>query len=316
MDSRKLAHFLAVVDHGGFTAAADASGTSQPALSLAVRDLERELGAALFARIGRRVALTSAGSALVGPARLVLRDLDLGRAAVAAVAGVEAGSLTVGSLPTLAADPLAALVGRFRQDHPGVELDLAAPEDTSDLLEMVRDGRCEVALTEEAALPADLVGHPVGAQPLALVLPPALAAGVATRPARRRGDPPSIALTDLAGVPFVAAPPGTSTRRLLDEGFAAVGASPTVAVVTAQRDAIVPLVVSGAGAGLVPEPLAVAAATSGVVVARPEPAVTRRIALVHRRGPRSPAADRFLALATAGGRSSRRRVQAAAPNVR
>ena len=60
MDSRRLGIFLSVVDEGGFTAAADALGMSQPAVSQAVRELEDDLGALLFHRIGRGVALTPA----------------------------------------------------------------------------------------------------------------------------------------------------------------------------------------------------------------------------------------------------------------
>ena len=298
MESRKLTHFVAVVDHDGFTAAADATGVSQPALSIAVRDLEAELGAPLFDRVGRRVRLTAAGRALLGPARLALRDMETGRAAVAAVAGVEAGSLSVASLPTLAAEPLAVFVGRFRQLHPGLVVDLAAPEDSGDLLAMVGDGRCEVGVTEAADFPADLAGHAIGEQPLSLILPPALASARLRRTSKGAGERPgTVRLTDLSGVPFVATPHGTSTRRLLDEGFAAVGATPTVAVVTAQRDAIIPLVLAGAGAALVPAPLAAGAAAAGAVVARPVPAVSRRIAVVHRQGPLSPAAGRFVEVA-------------------
>lgn len=302
MDARRLAHFVAVVDHGGFTAAADATGASQPAVSIAVAGLEAELGARLFDRTGRRVRLTSAGEALVGPARLVLRDLETGRAAVAAVAGVEAGALAVASLPTLAAEPLARLVGHFRQLHPGVVVDLAAPEDTSDLLAMVRDGRCEVGITESGNLPADLAGDDIGEQPLSLILPTALADRVRATTPRSRARAPSVALAELGGIPFVATPTGTSSRRLLDEGFAAVGARPEVAVVSAQRDALIPLVLAGAGAALVPESLAAGAQAAGAVVARPDPPVSRRIAVVRRRGPLSPAADRFLALSRAAPR--------------
>src|SRR5580700_10007201 len=113
MDLRRLEHFLAVVDHGGFTAASRQLPVSQPALSLSVKELELELGAPLFEPVGRRVLLTSAGRALVGPARQSLRDVETGRAAVAAVVGVTAGTLALASLPTLVADPLAGLVGRF-----------------------------------------------------------------------------------------------------------------------------------------------------------------------------------------------------------
>ncbi len=154
MDLRRLTYFLAVVDHGGFTAAADEVDVSQPALSLAVKELERELGVRLFDRVGRRVQVTAAGRALVGPARQALRDVETGRAAVAAVAGVRAGSLALASLPTLAADPLAELVGRYRRRYPGVTVDLAAPEDSSDLVSMVRDGRCEVGITETTDVPS------------------------------------------------------------------------------------------------------------------------------------------------------------------
>ena len=105
MESRRLRHFLAVADHGGFTAAAQAVYVSQPALSLAVKELEAEVGASLFIRNRRTVRLTAAGEALVGPARQVIRDLETGQAAVAAVAGLVAGNLTMASLPTLVADP-------------------------------------------------------------------------------------------------------------------------------------------------------------------------------------------------------------------
>jgi DNA-binding transcriptional LysR family regulator len=299
MDFRRLTYFLAVVDNDGFTAAADEVGVSQPALSLAVKELERQLGVALFYRVGRRVRLTAAGEALVVPARQALRDVETGRAAVAAVAGARAGSLALASLPTLAADPVAGLVGRFRRRFPGVTVDLAAPEDSSDLVTMIRDGRCEAGITEALTAPADLVCHEVGTQALLLILPPG--PGPWSVPdGTGDGAAATLTVSDLAGVAFVAAPIGTSTRRLLDDGFAAAGAVPEVAVVTAQRDAILPLVLAGAGAALVPEPIAEVARALGATVARPDPVIERSIALVHRAGPLAPAAARFVDLATGG----------------
>ena len=312
MDLRRLTYFLAVVDYGGFTAGADEVDVSQPALSLAVKELERELEVALFDRVGRRVHLTAAGQALVGPARQALRDVETGRAAVAAVAGVRAGTLALASLPTLAADPLAELVGRFRRRYPGVDVDLAAPEDTSDLVAMVRDGRCEAGITESTETPPDMTSQPIGSQALLLILPPGVGglgnpigepavadpfAGAAGRTGTESVTL-KVALADLVHTPFVAAPVGTSTRRLLDEGFARAGAEPRVAVVTAQRDAILALVLAGAGAALVPEPIAAVAGALGATVARPSPSVERSIAVIHRNGTLAPAAARFVELAT------------------
>ena len=290
MESRRLRHFLAVADHGGFTAAAKAVYVSQPALSLAVRELEVELGAPLFTRHGRSVRLTAAGDALLGPARQVLRDLETGQAAVAAVAGLSAGNLTLASLPTLVADPLAPLVGTFRRHHAGIRIDLAAPEDDSELIDMVLSGSSELGVTEDHDIPAALTAHRLGEQTLVLILPPGSPAA----------DGAYVGLHDMSDTPFVVAPPGTSTSRLLMAAFAALDCLPRVAVVTAQRDAIVPLVVAGAGAALVPESLAVAARASGAVLVRPQPPIVRHLALIHRPGSLSPAADRFAVMATGG----------------
>ena len=283
MDLRKLSYFLAVAEQGGFTRASEAAFASQPALSLAVKKLEQELGVQLFHRIGHDVRLTPAGAALVGPARQIQRDVETARAAVADIAGLRAGSLSLCSLPTLAANPLAELVGRFRIRHPGVVVDLAAPETSDDLLVLLRSGGAEIGLTESISLPAELVANDLLTQGLLIVLPPGTG--------RRQ---PRIAMRELADIPLIAAPTGTSTRRLLDEAFDAAGVTPRIAVVTAQRDAILPLVLAGAGAALVPESLAQEAVRSGATLARPDPAITRHVVLAHRRGPLAPAAQRFL----------------------
>ena len=286
MDSRKLAYFVAVVDHGGFTAASKAVYVSQPALSLAVKDLESEVGAELFTRVGHRVRLTPAGAALLEPARQVLRDLETGRAAVAAVTGLLAGSLSLASLPTLAADPMAAMVGEFRRHYPGVRFDLAAPEDSEDLFALVQSGTCELGLTDATDVPRSLAAINLGTQELVFILPP--------DPAQTRGD--SLEALELGEMPLVVAPVGTSTRRLLDRQFEALGRQPTLAVTSAQREAILPLVVAGAGAALVPEAMAQIAERLGAVVARPTPPAVRDLVLVHRLGPLSPAASRFVEL--------------------
>jgi DNA-binding transcriptional LysR family regulator len=288
MESRRLRHFLAVADHGGFTAAAQAVYVSQPALSLAVKELEAEVGASLFIRNRRTVRLTAAGEALVGPARQVIRDLETGQAAVAAVAGLVAGNLTMASLPTLVADPLAPLIGRFRLEFPGIRIDLAAPEDANELLKMVSSGSSELGVTEDHDIPRELISHGLGEQSLVLILPPS----------SPHPDRDIIELSELGDTPFVVAPSGTSTSRLLMEAFAAIDHSPPVAVVTAQRDAIVPLVVAGAGAALVPDSLAVAARATGAILARPHPPIVRQLTLVHRSGEVSPAAERFVEMAT------------------
>lgn len=284
MDLRRLRLFLAVVDAGGFTAAAREVHVAQPAVSLAVRELEDELGAALLVRSRGGVVLTAAGEALVAPARQALRDVDTAAAAVAAVTGLVAGRLDVASLPTMAADPVADLVGAFRRLHPAVQVRLAAPNDPDEVAEAVRSGAVEVGVTEEGPANRSLREHPFVVQELLAVSPPGSATG--TRP---------IALRSLAGHALVLSPPGASLRATVDAAFQAVDLVPSVAVESEQRDALVPLVLAGAGTSFLPAALARSAEGLGAVVRRTQPALRRTVALVHRSGPLSPAARAFLA---------------------
>jgi DNA-binding transcriptional LysR family regulator len=95
----------------------------------------------------------------------------------------------------------------------------------------------------------------------------------------------------------VSTPVGTSTRRHLDEALARTGREPTISVETDQREAIVPLVLAGAGAALLPRALGDLAAQRGAIVVPVVPGLRRSIALVYRPGALSPAASRFRDLA-------------------
>jgi DNA-binding transcriptional LysR family regulator len=290
MDLRQLEYVVAVVDEGGFTKAAAAVHVAQPSLSQSVRSLEAELGVDLFHRTRRGVTLTAAGEALLGPARQALRDAATARAAVAQVAGLDAGHLDLVSLPTLAVDPAAELIGRFRRAHPNVTVRLVEPEDVYAVAAHVRDGSSEIGVAELPLSGDDLVVHPLASQEFVALVPAALDHAV--------GRGATVSIRTLARQPLVTTPAGTSTRRQLDDAFAAAGLELQVAVETDHREAIGPLVHAGAGIAVLPRPLA-DASTADVVVREIRPSIVRRIGLVHRPGPLSPAAQRFVALAGA-----------------
>jgi len=257
-----------------------------------VRALEVELGVELFDRGGGSVRLTAAGRALVDPARQALRDAATARAAVAAVVGVAAGRLDLVCLPSLAVQPVAGLIGRFRRAHPHVSVRLVEPEDTAAVVERVRSGTSELGFTELPAGADELVEIRLETHDYVALVPPGspLAAGAGAVP-----------LAELADQPLVTTPPGTSTRRLIDEALAAAGVAPTIAVETDHREAIAPLVVAGAGVSLLPRRLALAsAAATGAVVRDVRPPIERSIGLLHRPGPLAPAAGAFLAVAVPG----------------
>src|SRR6476469_3213203 len=126
VDTRQLKYFLAVVDHDGFNRAAEHLLIAQPSLSQTIAGLEKELGVPLFHRIGRRAVLSEAGKELVGPARLVMRDLDAAQSAVQALRGVRSGRLDIITMPSPGIEPLTSMIAEFIHAHPSVRLNVGA----------------------------------------------------------------------------------------------------------------------------------------------------------------------------------------------
>ena len=285
MDLRQISYVVAVADEGGFSAAARRLGVAQPSVSQAVAQLERELGVRLFDRIGRQVNVTAAGAAMIPPARRMLLEARSAREAVASVRGLGAGLLDLVALPTVATDPLAGLIGTFRLAHPGIRIHVAEPDTADEAWSMVTSGAAELALAEVPPDGSDLVAEAVFTQELVVVAPPG----------HRLGEGGVRAAT-LARWPLIAPPPGTSTRRLVDAALAAGGRRANVAVETAQRESIIPLVLAGAGVAVLPEATARRAAAAGAAVARLRPPLIRTLCVVHRAGGLSPAAGVFVDL--------------------
>lgn len=286
MDLRQLAYIVAVADQGTFTRAARSVHVSQPSLSHGIRTLESELGVELFSRLGRTVALTAAGSQVIDAARLVLRDMADLISAAASVAAVGTGNLDLVALPTLAVDPLAELIGRFRTEHPGIVIRVHEPEEATDVESSVRSGRAELGLTDITTGGAGLVRIDLFRQQIVAVSPPDTTPGDMT-----------LTSAALARLPLIVTPPGTSTRRLLDWTLTRDGLEPNIAVEINYREAIIPLVLAGAGTSLLPQRIAAQAAAQGAVVRRLRPALTRRIGLLHRRARLSPAGEAMVHLA-------------------
>jgi len=169
-------------------------------------------------------------------------------------------------------------------------LRLSNPDDTAGLVQRVLDGRSEVGITELAprqAAGAAVTVHPIGRHEIVAVLPPGTEA------------PRALTAAGVAKLPIVAQPVGTSTRGMLDQFLRAAALEPTILVETDQREAIVPLVLAGAGAALLPRPMAEAGAALGAVLVPLVPRLWRDLAIIHRAGALSPAARAFVAAATA-----------------
>lgn len=140
-----LETFVAVVDSGGFSAAAESVHRSQSRVSAYVAALEQALGVTLFDRRHRPVVLTDAGEAYLPHAREVLAALDRGVVEIESVTGITRGSIALGSYPSASAAFLPNLLASFNERYPQVQVHLVE-QATVDLADSLNSGQLDLAL--------------------------------------------------------------------------------------------------------------------------------------------------------------------------
>jgi DNA-binding transcriptional LysR family regulator len=288
MELRQLRYFCLLAEELHFGRAAKRLAMTQPPLSQAIANLERELGVKLFDRTQRRVALTHAGAAFLDEARATLaRAAQAVELAQRAGRG-EVGRLGVGYLAATAFTLLPLVLRDFARAFPGVKLDLrelTIPQQHAALLK----GDIDLAILRPPVDEAELASEVVMSERFVAALP-------ASHPlcALRR-----IPAQRLAREPFVMFPrqPGLVNHDLVMGFCLRAGFTPRVAQEANQTHTVVSLVSAGIGIALVPESTR-RIGLAGVVY-RPlrERTPLSRTAVAWRRGEASPALAAFLDVA-------------------
>ncbi|MFD4829364.1 LysR family transcriptional regulator [Streptomyces uncialis] len=280
MERRHLSYFVAAVEAGSISEAARRLHLSQPSVSQAIQELERELRTPLVVR-GRKLTLTPAGRALLGPARRTLRAFDGARAAVEGVGLLMTGQLDLAVVPALAVDPAVRLVTEFRRRYPGVRVRVREAANGVEGFASLRRAEAELLFHDHPAPYPKHRAVPVVLGELMTVFPPGT-----LLPEGPIGLPELVRHSVVMGA---AAESAVGTWITVE--LAALQLPPlTIAVDTAHRDAVVPLVLAGAGATVLPEPVARAAELLGAVVRPIGFSVPRQAHLYHRIGELSPTA--------------------------
>src|ERR1700712_5565448 len=143
MELRQLTCLEAVVREGGFGHAAAVLHVAQPAVSVQIRKLEKELGVTLLARTTRHVVLTHAGELFLRRARRALAELDAARADLARLTGAVIGRVRIGAIQALDPFDLSGALAAFHARHPDVELGLRSGAVRS-LLDDLAHGRIDL----------------------------------------------------------------------------------------------------------------------------------------------------------------------------
>lgn len=285
MDSVLLRAFLETADAGSMSAAARQLGISQPSLTVQVQRLEQQLGARLFRRHGRGVALSEAGTALYPRARRILDEMRATEVAVRRQSGERVNRLTVGAIPTIAPYLLPDALLRLRAREAEVRVEFR--EDYSAVLaRLVADGTLDVAI---AALPyafEHVDTEPLGADRLVAAVP-------AQHPAARAGR---ITLAQLREAPAVTLDPAHCLGDQVAGFCARHDVNASVVCHSSQLATVLELVGAGVGVSIVP---AIAAARHNTPQCAYVPLaghdLRREIVAVWRRGtPRTSAAERFV----------------------
>jgi LysR family transcriptional regulator, carnitine catabolism transcriptional activator len=186
---RQLRALHAVAQKGGFRAAAEALALTQPAVSAAVGELEQLLGARLFDRGTRGVALTAAGAAVLDHAQGILNAFDQGIAATHRTLAGQRRRVRLATLPS-AMHLVAARVARWQKGTTPVDVELRDLVH-EELVAALVAGEIDIGLATELDLPPGLLAAPVQMDPLVAVLPAAhpLAARDSLRWRELRGQP-------------------------------------------------------------------------------------------------------------------------------
>ena len=214
MDLRHLRYFQAVAEELSFTRAAEQLGISQPGLSHQIRQLEDELGATLFDRLGRRIRLTAAGTLFARHASSVLRGIVQAETDMADFLGMQSGMLRVGAVQSFNAYLIPPVLSEFRRIAPGITLqifELSMPA----IEEQVITGEIDIGV---GFAPPD--NDLIRAE---MLFQEALLAAVDTR---RDDLPDTITIARAVQEPLAIFTTEMFTRRLIDQYFTKAGVSP------------------------------------------------------------------------------------------
>jgi DNA-binding transcriptional LysR family regulator len=239
---KPLRAFCQTVRLGSVSRAAEALFVSQPAVSQQLQALERELGAVLFERSGRRLVPSREGQLLFEMAQPLVESIDGLEASFRdKVKGLDAGELNIAANSSTILYLLPRIVERFRQRHPDVRLTLhnAISADGTDLL---RSDAADLAVGSMTEVPADLTYAAAYRFEQVLIAPP-------DHPLARA---PELTLEAISRYPLVLPPKRQITYRLVDQVFQRQRVPYTVALEVGGWEVIKQYVAMGMGISIVP----------------------------------------------------------------
>lgn len=233
---RQLRVFTEVAKGLSFARAAEALHLTPPAVTMQVKELESQLGLALFERRGRQVTLTTSGEYFLVYARRLLATLKEADDAMARFKGAESGLLSVGLVST-AKYFVPQLLARFHDEHPGIEVKLSVSQNREQLVALLQSGEVDLAVMGRPPKELATRAEPFAAHPQVFV----------AAPAHPLATLDHVPLEALVNQRFIARESGSGTRNVMDAFFREHHLAPRIAMEMPSNETIKQAVIAGMG---------------------------------------------------------------------
>src|SRR5690242_16938586 len=286
MEMAQLEYFSRVVEEKSFSKAADKVFRTQPAVSIAIRRLEEEIGLPLLDRTQKMPVLTEAGRVVYDYAQRILGLRDQVGQAIAEMQSLKRGLIRVGANESTTLYLLPELILKFRERHPEVKVEIYRHV-SNRLPREVLERNVDFALMASEPADRDLEAFPVLKDELVLILSP-------KHPLAGKG---SVKIKDLGKESFVAHNVASGSRLKVIEAFARQHTPLNIALELATIETIKRFVQKRVGLAFVPRMCVREELERGVLASVPVRGLTHNRILwaAHRRGSSfSPAAAAFL----------------------
>ncbi|WP_077036528.1 LysR family transcriptional regulator [Pelomonas sp. KK5] len=283
-DLNDLLAFRAVAEQGNFRRAAESVHISQPAFSRRIDKLEQALGVKLLERTTRRVTLTAVGREFARKVQQMLDELDTTLLGIRGLGATRLGEVTIACVPSTVYYYLSRVIVRYRENNPKIRLKVF-DAGANAVLNAVARSEADFGVNFMGSQEADIEFHPLLEERFVL--------------ACRREHPlakrRSVTWKDLAAYDYITVAKSSGNRLLLDQALAGVPGRPDSIYEAEHVTTMLGLVEAGLGIAAVPS-LAMPGKDHPLLVSVPltEPAVTRQVGLIRRKGRTlSPAAQQL-----------------------
>lgn len=284
MDFRQISYFVALYEEGSMTRAANRLNVVQPAVSMQIAKLERDLDQQLFERRSKAMVPTVAGRTLYRLVVPVLHGLTLAREQMAKLSGVTSGRITIGMLVSLTASFLPDMLIAFARDYPEVEV-VIVDGYSSTFIDLVNQGALDFAVINKPPRRLGLIVEPLVEERMVYV----------TEAGRTQNHAP-IKAAELQQAMLILPSSRHGLRAELDRHFEARDISLNLQLEMDSIQGICEIVASSDWATILPSLAVSRGIADGRLAAREiSPPMTRQLAIIHHpRHPLTPAADAFI----------------------